>query len=273
MLNTAKKPAYYASMLGTVGMTGLAIEDAINDGGEFEKLNNVTSELYDSVDQYKQLDHATAAAVERLTVKDSAMHDHLLGLDGALQTTVILNSVSSAVDQMTLSFRAKADLVKSTFNSYNKIVDALTSKVFNEPLITKGIFSASKNLPSNYGFLSDNLFDIINTATTSHSLTDSILSVNLHIPVVHDKVILYLFKAFELPYTTEEGQAVLPIYEAPFIAVTADLKYYALVHPRDLIACTYKDQFLCPSLPLMSNAVQTCIFAHFLKNDLKAKNA
>lgn len=269
-LPSMKQMAYLSTIASAAGITGLTIDEFVNRKKRDVNENfNAYENMYDSVQQFNNLKYDRTDSSQDIQI--SLLQDHVLGLDNAFKSTISMNMIDTSVDQILLAFKSLTNLVSNHFKAYNKMIDALTSRLFNDPIVSEGILKAAEQIPTHYGFLSENIFEVIESATVSHNVNNTHVTVNLHLPVADERVLLYLFKATPLPYDTAMGP-VIPKYESPYIAVTKNRKYYALVHPRDLITCAYKNYFLCPSLPIFNKDVQTCIYAHFVNNHVRASH-
>ena len=279
-LPSLKKTAYLTTSASAIGVTALAIDQYLKKGS-FTSVHgtNFSDEIkqaFHNIDYTAtdQLHHSSTVLGLTLSNRNRihSITRAISAITGSLMAVTRLNGISLAVDQIMINFNDKMTMVRDHFAAYNKIIDALTSKVFTDPHLTNTIVQASKQLPNDYAFMSENIFDLMKTASISHELEDELLIVNLFIPIVKQSLILYLFKGNPLPYQVEGGISVIPKYEAAYIAVSEDARKYALVRPQDLITCEYKNMYLCNSIPLFSREVKTCIYSHFTNNFLQAKD-
>ena len=270
-LPSLKQTAYVSTVASALGVSALAIDQHLK-ASEFQSqlipnmaqtLNN-TFQVFTSAKKFTDL----MQNAQRL----NALQSYVATLNNALQTSVMLNSISASIDELLLDFSSKAVIVKNHFDVYNKIIETLVSKVFTDSLLIQAILDASTKLPSTYAFLSENVFDLINSATVTYELENSVLLVDLLIPIVSTKNCLFLFKGKPLPYSSAQDVAILPKYEAEYIAVSRDSYSYALINPSDLLPCIYKDMYLCNSLPLYTSQTRTCMYSHFMDNSLDAQD-
>lgn len=267
-LPSIKKTAYAANIASAIGVSALAIDQHIKTS-KFQQhlLENVTENVFSKRDIFEDgmFTHVLKTAKD---VKENSRK--IQDIFGALHSSVYLASISATLDDLMLQFDQMKNDAQMHYQAYMNIVSALVSKNFLDSQIATALLDASKKLPKTYGFLSDNIFDLVNSATIQYEIEDSKIIVNLLVPVVDMDQILYVFKGNPLPYKSKNGLDILPKYEAPYIAVTRTLDRYALIYPKDLLACQYKDMYLCNSLPLYDEHAHTCMFSHFTNDVVTA---
>ena len=265
-LPTLKKTAYAANIASAIGVSALAIDSHLKTT-KFQDhiLNNVTENILSQGNLFVNGKFQYSLETANKVKENSKRIDNVFG---ALHSSVYLSSISASLDNLMIQFDQVKTETQMHYKAYMDIISALVSKNFLDPRLAEALVDASDKLPPSYGFLSDNIFDLVNSATITHEVVDSKILVNLMIPVVDMDQILYLFKGNPLPYQSKQGLNILPKYEAPFIAVTRNLERYVLIHPKDLLACQYKDMYLCNSLMMYDEQAYTCMYSHFI-NDIK----
>ena len=274
-LPSLKKTAYLTTSASAIGVTALAVDQYLRS----TQFNDVHGDNFTDEIKYA-LEHLGDSAATSLHTSKRVLRSAfpekvgfaMSGITNSLVAVVRLTGLSIAMDKLLIDFKDRLDIVNNHFRAYTTVIDALTSKVFTDEQVTKTIIAASKSLPNDYAFMSENIFDLISTATIDHEVENSIILVNLFVPVVKQSLIMYLFKGDPLPYEVKGNISVIPKYEAAYIAVSQDASMYALVRPQDLLTCEYKNMYLCNSIPLFSREVKTCMYSHFTYNHITASD-
>ena len=269
-INTMKKTPWF-STLSTLGLTAMVIDDALEDntpGSHHIQHMPINANISEEI--IKSLRENANAKVS--SQKFNMLNTQLTHLNDALHATVQLGAVSARIDKFMIEFKYRSFYVSEQFKAYNSLIDIITSKVFNNPAITAAMLKASKSLPPSFGFLSDNVFEIMETASVTCEVEGTKAVVNLLLPIVHEQGVLCVWKGRPLPYETSDGTAVLPKYEASYIALSSDLDKYALVHLDDLNACRQQDYYMCTNLPMLTSSVRSCMYSHFKNDDIAARD-
>ena len=165
-----------------------------------------------------------------------------------------------------------ASVVTFAFDSYTKLMQTITAEIpLTDPVIHKYVLQAMARIPKGYSFMHSGLHKILSGAKIRYEINDSKISASILIPVIKEDSILYLFHSKPLPYNTSLGIPVMPYFEMPFLAVTADKRLFAMLNSDDLLPCTHKDTYVCNTLQLyQSTSSASCLYDHFLGDALTA---
>ena len=202
-------------------------------------------------------------------LKDRITNEYFQNITNTFYLNTQLESASILLDNIQTFIDQSISKLKMHFDAFMNIIDTIITNVpVHNIALQKSIIKASQTLPDGYSFMSDNILNILEVAEVFHSINDTHLTAIIKTPIINSDGSLYLFKANPLPYQTSSNFSVKPHFEKNYIA--SGYNYYSLLSADDLMACRFKNNYLCSNLNLYSNEAETCMFSHFIGDEMMA---
>ena len=187
-----------------------------------------------------------------------------------LSASIHLNSLNMLIDNLEVSFDAAVQDATEQFDIHNKMTDVLITKSYTDHTAIAAIKKAEKELPDSMAFMADDVGSILDSATTKAFLNDDLLTIQMSLPIINTRDIVYIYKAYPVPYRTRQNLTVIPRFESPYLGVNKEQNKYVPLDADMLLPCLKKDFFLCPTVSMYKASVPSCLYAHFKNNEIMA---
>ena len=267
-----KKLTAITGAAATLGSTTVAIYDYTQEQ-EFREnvLNNMESpsESLKEANQIGAYDLDGYRTNSYKKLKDKITNEYFQNITNTFYLNTQLASASILLDNIQIFVEQSIQNLKMHYDAFMGIIDTIITNIpAHNTALQKSIIKANEKLPDGYSFMSDNILNILEAAEVFHNINDTHVTAIIKTPIINSDGSLYLFKATALPYQTGSNFSVKPHFEKSYIA--SGYNYYALLDAEDLLACQYKNNYLCSNLNLYSNEAETCLFSHFISDEMMA---
>ena len=264
-----------AGTAAAVGLTGVAIHDLV-DSQQFKQdvldkiEENPTEALHNKILQLQDM-HKYYRTTDFKHNKDDLNNEFLSNISNSLHYNTELQATSIILDNLLLYFNAMMSQVESQYDSFMNIIESIISNIPTHDVnLQKAIIETAKQLPYQFSFISDNIYDILNTARVEHSINDTHVTSYIKTSIINPDSSLFLYKAVPLPYKTRSGKSIIPHFETKYVAVTNGYNYYTLINSDELLPCQKGSYFMCQNMNLYTKDSDSCVYAHFMGDNFNA---
>ena len=178
----------------------------------------------------------------------------------------VFSSFMETRAEMEMFIEEQARKVDRLKTELDELVYSLVSKNFNYHLVQAKLKKNARALPESHAYLYNNDFDAIKNSRTSIEVEEDMIVATFYMPIVDTKHTLHVWKGIRLPFLTEHGKKKIVNYESKYVAISHDLKKYALLKPQQLAECYEDGYYFCERLQQSNVTNDVCILEHFFND-------